>query len=121
MELNFLNSKGVVELNYYEKSHDSETITFTVNISHAPFMAKMIISYTKEELLLLDHGLKSMKHFRLKTFTFASINRVLVVTLNMDSSGHINTMVTVSAGSRGYLKFDFDSDQTIIDKIMVTD
>ncbi len=114
----FKNKDGNVEMLFNEIKRDAHALCFTVKVNHDPFMAAMAVYYSFQEVSMFTKGLSDMKKRIINQLTFASSDREIVIDLRMEITGHINSSVIMNAGSRGYLVFEFDFDQSFIDEMV---
>ena len=119
MFLLLYNSDGDVEIRFQQCKTDLiKEILFTIEIWHHPFMANLNVWYSIAELNRFAEALKSMSSFQLYDYTFTSIEREVIISLSLETTGHINANVRVYAGSRGSLRYSFEFDQSFINSIV---
>ena len=118
MDFVFRNFDGQVELSLCEQIHSEDSIVFVCSVHHAPFNAELSVYISLTEISYFADGLKQMELFHLDTLSLVTLDRDVIITLKMDETGHIVAFVTVSSGARGFLKFDFDFDQSFVKQII---
>ena len=115
----FKNQEGEVELNLRELNRNKESVSFSCIIQHNPFSVDMTIDLTYPEIEYFKLGLRKMNLIQMKELALSSFDRDLVITMMMDSSGHIVASVTVYAGTRGTLIFSFEFDQSFLGELLI--
>ena len=115
----FKNQEGEVEISLRERSRNEDSISFFCTIQHSPFSVDMIVELTYQEVDYFKLGLQQMYLFQTNELSLSSYDRDLVITMMLDPSGHIISSVTIYAGTRGTLKFDFEFDQSFLDGIII--
>ena len=115
----FKNQDGGVEITLHERSRNEDTISFFCLIQHNPFTVDMNVELTYQEIDYFKSGIQKMYSIQTNKLFLSSYDRDLVISMMLDSSGHIISSVTVYAGIRGTLKFDFEFDQSFLGEIII--
>ena len=117
--IEFLNSLGEQEISLEERARREEIVPFIVLVRHPPFYAELALEYSIFELQQLSGYLQTML-FELKesTFVFSSLGREMLISLQMSNTGHIEAEVFINAGTRGYMKYRFDFDQSFLQRLI---
>ena len=125
MVIQFSNKEGKTEVRLEEQRRFSvqskEVIEFKMEIQHHPFTVEMPLDIYHSEVESFQREIEEMKCFHSYEAYLVSFYNDNAFHLVMDSSGHINANASISAGSRGSLKFTFEFDQSFLDRIIDSD